>query len=105
MAIEYSLSCPQGGDGTKGDIVSQDPELTAKIIGWVMEVSNPEIPKLFKLTGAVTAIWQVVNAIKQVYAKYPHKKAGITLANSFPGWPWVTRSAPAGCCCVATAPR
>ncbi|HBE89156.1 MAG TPA: dihydropyrimidine dehydrogenase [Elusimicrobia bacterium] len=84
MAIEYSLSCPQGGDGTKGDIVSQDPELTAKIIGWVMEVSDPEIPKLFKLTGAVTAIWQVVNAIKQVYAKYPHKKAGITLANSFP---------------------
>ncbi|HAT71243.1 MAG TPA: dihydropyrimidine dehydrogenase [Elusimicrobia bacterium] len=84
MAIEYSLSCPQGGDGTKGDIVSQDPELAAKIIDWVMEVSNPEIPKLFKLTGAVTAIWQVVNAIKQVYAKYPHKKAGITLANSFP---------------------
>jgi dihydropyrimidine dehydrogenase (NAD+) subunit PreA len=84
MAIEYSLSCPQGGDGTKGDIVSQDPELAAKIIGWVMEVSDPEIPKLFKLTGAVTSIWQVVNAIKQVYAKYPHKKAGITLANSFP---------------------
>jgi len=84
MAVEYSLSCPQGGDGTKGDIVSQDPELSAKIIDWVMEVSNPEIPKLFKLTGAVTAIWQVVNAIKQVYAKYPHKKAGITLANSFP---------------------
>ena len=84
MAIEYSLSCPQGGDGTKGDIVSQDPELAAKIIGWVMEVSDPNIPKLFKLTGAVTAIWQVVNAIKQVYAKYPHKKAGITLANSFP---------------------
>ncbi|MBI5744750.1 MAG: 4Fe-4S binding protein, partial [Elusimicrobia bacterium] len=84
MAIEYSLSCPQGGDGTKGDIVSQDPELAAKIIGWVMEVSDPEIPKLFKLTGAVTAIWQVVNAIKQVYDRYPHKKAGITLANSFP---------------------
>ncbi|MDD5210745.1 MAG: FAD-dependent oxidoreductase [Elusimicrobiales bacterium] len=84
MAIEYSLSCPQGGDGTKGDIVSQDPELAAKIIGWVMEVSDPNIPKLFKLTGAVTAIWQVVNAIKQVYARYPHKKAGITLANSFP---------------------
>lgn len=84
MAIEYSLSCPQGGDGTKGDIVSQDPELTAKIIGWVMEVSDPEIPKLFKLTGAVTSVWQVVDAIRRVYAKYPHKKAGITLANSFP---------------------
>ena len=39
MGIEYSLSCPQGGDGTKGDIVSQDAELTAKIIGWVMDRS------------------------------------------------------------------
>ena len=38
MGIEYSLSCPQGGDGTKGDIVSQDPELTAKIIGAAIEV-------------------------------------------------------------------
>ncbi len=84
MAIEYSLSCPQGGDGTRGDMVSQDPELAAKIIGWVMEISDPDVPKLFKLTGAVTAIRQVVNAIKQVYAKYPRKKAGITLANSFP---------------------
>jgi dihydropyrimidine dehydrogenase (NAD+) subunit PreT len=84
MAVEYSLSCPQGGDGTKGDIVSQDPELAAKIIGWVMEVSDPDIPKLFKLTGAVTSIYQVVDAIRKVYAKYPHKKAGITLANSFP---------------------
>jgi len=95
MAVEYSLSCPQGGDGTKGDIVSQDPELAAKIIGWVMEVSDPEVPKLFKLTGAVTAIYQVVDAIRKVYEKYPHKKAGITLANSFPalafrkgGGPW-----------------
>ena len=84
MAVEYSLSCPQGGDGTKGDIVSQDPELAAKIIGWVMEISDPEIPKLFKLTGAVTSIYQIVDAIGRVYEKYPHKKAGITLANSFP---------------------
>jgi dihydropyrimidine dehydrogenase (NAD+) subunit PreT len=84
MAVEYSLSCPQGGDGTKGDIVSQDPELAAKIIGWVMEVSDPDVPKLFKLTGAVTSIYQVVEAIRKVYERYPHKKAGITLANSFP---------------------
>lgn len=84
MGIEYSLSCPQGGDGTKGDIVSQDPELTAKIIGWVMEVSDPKIPKLFKLTAAVTSIYPVVAAIKEVFAKYPNKKAGITLANTFP---------------------
>jgi len=82
--VEYSLSCPQGGDGTKGDIVSQDPELSAKIIGWVMEMSAPDVPKLFKLTGAVTSIYQVVEAIKKVYDKYPRKKGGITLANSFP---------------------
>ncbi len=84
MGIEYSLSCPQGGDGTKGDIVSQDPELTAKIIDWVMEVSDPEVPKLFKLTAAVTAIYPIMDAIRQVFAKYPGKKAGVTLANSFP---------------------
>ena len=45
-------------NSTKGDIVSQDAELTAKIIDWVLEVSNPEIPKLFKLTAAVTSIDQ-----------------------------------------------
>jgi len=84
MGIEYSLSCPQGGDGTEGDIVSQNAALTAKIIDWVMEVGNPEIPKLFKLTAAVTSIVPIVNAIKKVFAKYPNKKAGITLANTFP---------------------
>jgi NADPH-dependent glutamate synthase beta subunit-like oxidoreductase/dihydroorotate dehydrogenase/ferredoxin len=84
MGIEYSLSCPQGGDGTKGDIVSQDAELTAKIIDWIMNESNPDIPKLFKLTAAVTAIYPIISEIKKVFKKYPHKKAGITLANTFP---------------------
>jgi len=84
MGVEYSLSCPQGGDGTKGDIVSQDAELTAKIIDWVMKVSDPEIPKLFKLTAAVTSIIPIINAIKEVFERYPHKKAGVTLANTFP---------------------
>jgi len=84
MGIEYSLSCPQGGDGTHGDIVAQDPDLTAKIIDWVMQISNPEIPKLFKLTGAVTAIYPIISAVKQVLDKYPGKKAGVTLANTFP---------------------
>ena len=96
MGIEYSLSCPQGGDGTHGDIVAQDPTLTAKIIGWVMEVSDPKIPKLFKLTGAVTAIQPIISAVKAVLDKYPDKKAGVTLANTFPclgfrpmeGAPW-----------------
>jgi len=84
MGIEYSLSCPQGGDGTEGDIVSQNAALTAKIIDWVMEVSDPKIPKLFKLTGAVTSIVPIARAIKEVFDKYPNKKAGITLANTFP---------------------
>jgi dihydropyrimidine dehydrogenase (NAD+) subunit PreT len=84
MGIEYSLSCPQGGDGTEGDIVSQNAALTAKIIDWIMQVGDPEIPKLFKLTAAVTSIIPILRAIRKVLDKYPNKKAGITLANSFP---------------------
>jgi dihydropyrimidine dehydrogenase (NAD+) subunit PreA len=84
MGIEYSLSCPQGGDGTEGDIVSQNAALTAKIIDWIMEVSDPGIPKLFKLTGAVTSIIPIMNAIKEVLDEYPEKRAGVTLANTFP---------------------
>jgi len=84
MGIEYSLSCPQGGDGTHGDIVAQDARLTAKIIDWVMQISDPGIPKLFKLTGAVTAIYPIISAVKEVLDRYPGKKAGVTLANTFP---------------------
>ena len=84
MGIEYSLSCPQGGDGTRGDMVSQDAELTAKIIGWILEAGEAEIPKLFKLTAAVTAISPIAAAIAAVFHRHPGKKAGITLANSFP---------------------
>ncbi len=84
MGIEYSLSCPQGGDGTHGDVVSQDAELTAKIIDWVMQASDDDNPKLFKLTAAVTAIQPIITAIQRVFARYPQKKAGVTLANSFP---------------------
>jgi len=84
MGIEYSLSCPQGGDGTEGDIVSQNATLTAEIIDWIMAVGSPEIPKLFKLTAAVTSIVPILRAIREVFERYPDKKAGVTLANSFP---------------------
>ena len=84
MGVEYSLSCPQGGDGTHGDVVSQNAELTSKIIDWVMEASDGDNPKLFKLTAAVTAIQPIIKAIQEVLARYPNKKAGVTLANSFP---------------------
>jgi len=96
MGIEYSLSCPQGGDGTEGAIVSQNAALTARIIDWIMQVGDPDIPKLFKLSAAVTSIVPILRAIRKVLDKYPNKKAGITLANSFPtlafrpaeGHPW-----------------
>ena len=84
MGIEYSLSCPQGGDGTEGAIVSQNAALTAKIIDWIMQVGDPDVPKLFKLTAAVTSIAPILRAIRKVLDQYPNKKAGITLANSFP---------------------
>ena len=84
MGIEYSLSCPQGGDGTEGDIVSQNAALTAKIIDWILTEGDGAVPKLFKLTGAVTAVGGIVKAVKEVLDRHPDKKAGITLANSFP---------------------
>ncbi len=84
MGIEYSLSCPQGGDGTEGAIVSQNAALTARIIDWILQVGDPNIPKLFKLTAAVTSIAPILRAIRKVLDHYPNKKAGITLANSFP---------------------
>jgi NADPH-dependent glutamate synthase beta subunit-like oxidoreductase/dihydroorotate dehydrogenase/Pyruvate/2-oxoacid:ferredoxin oxidoreductase delta subunit len=84
MAIEYSLSCPQGGDGTEGDIVSQNAALTAKIIEWIVSAGDGAVPKLFKLTGAVTSINVILAAIKEVLDRYPDKQAGVTLANTFP---------------------
>ncbi len=84
MGIEYSLSCPQGGDGTEGDIVSQNAVLTAKIVDWVMAAGRGDVPKLFKLTAAVTSIAVIVKAVRAVMDRYPGKKAGITLANTFP---------------------
>ncbi len=84
MAIEYSLSCPQGGEGTEGDIVSQNAELSARIIDWVLEAGDPGVPKLFKLSPAVTDISTIVAAVKEVFLRYPKAKAGITLGNTFP---------------------
>jgi dihydropyrimidine dehydrogenase (NAD+) subunit PreT len=84
MALEYSLSCPQGGDGTEGDIVSQNAALTAKIVAWILAVGDPDVPKLFKLTAAVTSVIPILRAIRKVLDKYPTAKAGVTLANSFP---------------------
>ena len=87
MAVEYSLSCPQGGDGTRGDIVSQDAELTARDhrLGARRARRVRTCPKLFKLTGAVTAIAPILQAVRAVFERHPRHRAGVTLANSFPG--------------------
>jgi NADPH-dependent glutamate synthase beta subunit-like oxidoreductase/dihydroorotate dehydrogenase/ferredoxin len=82
--IEYSLSCPQGGDGTEGDIVSQNAALTTKIIEWILKAGDPSVPKLFKLTAAVTSVEAIVIAIRKLLDRYPDAKAGVTLANTFP---------------------
>ena len=82
--IEYSLSCPQGGDGTEGDIVSQNAALTVKIIEWIISAGAPAVPKLFKLTAAVTSVEAIVIAIRELLGRYPAVKAGVTLANTFP---------------------
>ncbi len=84
MGVEYSLSCPQGGDGTQGDLVSQNAALTAKIVEWILESGDANVPKLFKLTSAVTAIRPILHAVRDVFARHAEKKAGVTLANSFP---------------------
>ena len=61
-------------------------DLTAQIIEWVLSgASRPEVPKLFKLTGAVTAIAPILKAIRAVFDRHPQHSAGVTLANSFPG--------------------
>jgi len=84
QVIEYSLSCPQGGDGTEGDIVSQNAALTVKIIDWIVSAGDPAVPKLFKLTAAVTSIGAIALAIRELFDRYPAAKLGVTLANSFP---------------------
>jgi len=49
-----------------------------------MAVGDPDIPKLFKLTAAVTSIVPILRAIREVLERYPDAKAGVTLANTFP---------------------
>ena len=82
--IEYSLSCPQGSEGAEGEIVSQDPALTARIIRWVLDEADPSVPRLFKLTSAVTDIRRLLRAVLEVLQHFPQHKVGVTLANTFP---------------------
>lgn len=105
--VEFSLSCPQGGEGGEGSIAGQDPKTTRKIVEWVMSMERPEYktnpslrkPKIFKMTGAVTSIERIIKVIAEVLEKYGGVGGstgfgGITLANSFPSasfGPWHKR--------------
>ena len=52
MGVEYSLSCPQGGDGTNGDLVCPERRADGEDRGLGDgERKRPDVPKLFKLTG------------------------------------------------------
>eukprot|EP00767_Chilomastix_cuspidata_P001246 gnl/Chilomastix_cuspidata/14.p1 GENE.gnl/Chilomastix_cuspidata/14~~gnl/Chilomastix_cuspidata/14.p1 ORF type:complete len:842 (+),score=266.04 gnl/Chilomastix_cuspidata/14:354-2528(+) len=84
--IEYSLSCPQGGDGSEGALAAQSASKSAQIIRWVLSTpgANFDIPKIFKMTSAVTSVEAIIKAVKEVFDEFPEHKAGITLANSFP---------------------
>ena len=86
MAIEYSLSCPQGGEGAEASqIVSQSPTLAARVVEYILSgARRPDIPKLFKLTAAVASVVPIISAMQAVFARFPDAKVGITLANSFP---------------------
>lgn len=68
MLIEYSLSCPQGGEGAEDNaIASQSAAVTAKIVEWVLSGSiDEQIPKVFKLTAAVTSASTIVSAVQNV---------------------------------------
>ncbi|GIQ87551.1 hypothetical protein KIPB_009607, partial [Kipferlia bialata] len=84
-AVEYSLSCPQGGDGSEGAIAGQSAKVSARIVEYILSTPDSNhIPKLFKMTGAVTSIEVIVKAVLAVIARHPDHPAGITLANSFP---------------------
>jgi ferredoxin len=73
-----------------------------------MEASSEGNPKLFKLTAAVTAIQPIIRRIQEVFAKYPNKHGGVTLANSFPSMvfrslaPVAIGAQPSGCGTVRT---
>lgn len=83
--IEYSLSCPQGGEGAEAHaIASQSPTVTAEIVEWILSSTSSRVPKLFKLTAAVTSASVIVAAIRKVMDAHPDSLAGITLGNSFP---------------------
>jgi len=63
--IECGLSCPQGtvlqDEETVGWMISQDPSLTKKVVGWV-KAAAPRTPVYPKLTSTVTDLVGIARA-------------------------------------------
>jgi hypothetical protein len=60
-------------------MASQDPCVTAKIVNWIMEVSDPNIPKFFKLSGTCPQSYSRVSTLPFVYA---HESSSLLLSLS-----------------------
>jgi NADPH-dependent glutamate synthase beta subunit-like oxidoreductase/Pyruvate/2-oxoacid:ferredoxin oxidoreductase delta subunit len=88
MGIEYALSPAQGNAG------SHDPETWARLIDWVLAVSDPGVPKLFRLTAAATTD-PLLARIAAAFAHHPDKLAGVTLAGAPPALAFAPRAAAA----------
>jgi len=73
MGIEYAVS--------PGDGVAHDPETWARLIDGVLAVSDPGVPRLFKLVASVAAD-PLLAAIAAAFARHPDRLAGVTLAGA-----------------------
>lgn len=83
MGIEYSLSCP-GSDGPDSLAVNQDADKTEKIVRWILEGSNPDVPKLFKLTASAPNVGVIAERLSSLAAEFPMAKFGITIGDTIP---------------------
>jgi dihydropyrimidine dehydrogenase (NAD+) subunit PreT len=88
MGVEYALSPAQG------DAVSHDPETWARLVDRVLAVSDPGVPKLFRLTAAATD--PLLAGIAAAFARHPDTLAGVTLAGAPPAPSFALRAAAAG---------
>src|SRR6056297_464917 len=64
--IECSMSCPQGG--TDGTIPVTNPELTAKVTGWINNAIQNDTPFIVKLSPNVTDIVSIGKAAEEAGA-------------------------------------
>jgi NADPH-dependent glutamate synthase beta subunit-like oxidoreductase len=87
MGVEYAVS--------PGDALTHDPGAWARLIDRLLAMSDPGVPRLFKLTAAATAD-RMLAAIAAAFARHCDKRAGVTLAGAPPAPASALRAAGAG---------